>query len=70
MIRQYDVVRETKRFTRMTEPRLRRLCYSLMEILDTSDLIKLYIVAKNYSLYGFEKKSREILLSRGINIED
>ena len=69
MITQKELVLKIKRYARINEVQLRRNVHLLMTVLSDEDLLKLYNIARNRTLYGIEKKSKEILLSRGINID-
>ena len=69
MITQKELVLKIKRYARINEVQLRRNVHLLMTVLSNEDLLKLYNIARNRTLYGIEKKSKEILLSRGINID-
>jgi len=69
LITQKELVLKIKRYARINEVQLRRNVHLLMTVLSNEDLLKLYNIARNRTLYGIEKKSKEILLSRGINID-
>ena len=70
MITQKELVLKIKRYARINEVQLRRNVHLLMTVLSNEDLLKLYNIARNRTLYGIEKKSRELLKARGVHIED
>ena len=69
LIRQYQVVKVVNRFNHLSEPRFRFTVKQLISILSDDDLLKLYKVAVEHSLWGIARYCKQVLTERGISID-
>jgi len=66
LITQLEIIHYVRTFNHLSEPQFRLTVKQLISILSDDDLLKLYRVAVDHSLWGIARYCKELLRQRGI----
>jgi len=68
LISQLEIIHYVRTFNHLSETQFRLTVKQLISILSDDDLLKLYKVAVEHSLWGIARYCKQVLMERGIHV--